>query len=368
MINVKQTTCKHPKCIARPSFNYIGERKGLYCEKHSKKDMINVIHKSCAYHGCTIRPCFNFPDETRGLYCKKHSDEKMVNVEDKTCQFHGCIKRAYYNHPSEKTKLYCSEHKIKGMVNININKCSHKGCNYIPTHGYPGKRKQVCHEHIIFGMINLDIDNQCSYQNCSNEFMYKIDGQKVCMEHIPSKYDSYLKRLCKWCDIKEDSKFICKECIFRSYKKEWLVVQYLKRNVKTHFTYNSSKMLGGCSKRRPDVYFELLSHCVIVEIDENQHQSYDDICECSRINEIVNGIGGKSVILIRFNPDQIKNGKRIIKISWEKRLEFLVKVVKKEFGKDYGHFCVKLIQLFYNDDCINYRVKKSEYITDLVSV
>ena len=47
-------------------------------------------------------------------------------------------------------------------------------------------------------------------------------------------------------------------------------------------------------KKRPDIFFDLSTHCVIVEIDENQHNSYEDICECARINEIVNGIGGRS--------------------------------------------------------------------------
>jgi very-short-patch-repair endonuclease len=52
-------------------------------------------------------------------------------------------------------------------------------------------------------------------------------------------------------------------------------------------------MLQGCSKRRPDVYFELLKHCIIVEIDENQHkastktEAYKDICECAQLSEIV---------------------------------------------------------------------------------
>ncbi len=55
-------------------------------------------------------------------------------------------------------------------------------------------------------------------------------------------------------------------------------------------------MLQGCSKKRPDIYFELERHCVIVEVDEHQHNAYEDSCECSRINEIVNGIGGKSFL------------------------------------------------------------------------
>lgn len=78
-------------------------------------------------------------------------------------------------------------------------------------------------------------------------------------------------------------------------KKEWSIVRYLRKIIDTPFEYNSSKMLQGCSKKRPDIYFELNTHCVIVEINEYQHYAYKDICECSRINEIVNGIGGKSV-------------------------------------------------------------------------
>ena len=109
-------------------------------------------------------------------------------------------------------------------------------------------------------------------------------------------------------------------------------------------------MLQGCSKKRPDIYFELLQHCLIVEVDENQHNSYEDSCECARINEIVNGIGGKSVVFIRYNPDNIKNNTNIIQISQLDRLKLLVETIKSELVKDYDMFLVKIIQLFYNDD------------------
>jgi very-short-patch-repair endonuclease len=73
------------------------------------------------------------------------------------------------------------------------------------------------------------------------------------------------------------------------------------------------------------IYFELNKHCVIVEIDEHQHNTYGESCECARINEIVNGIGGKSVIIIRYNPDQIKNNNKIINIKQVARINLLVK-------------------------------------------
>ena len=114
-------------------------------------------------------------------------------------------------------------------------------------------------------------------------------------------------------------------------------------------------MLQGCSKKRPDIYFELDKHCVIVEIDEHQHNTYDDICECARLNEIINGIGGKSVIVIRYNPDIVKNKDNIIHFNQKDKISLLVKTIKKYLIKDYNTFIVKLIQLYYND---NYDIYK----------
>jgi len=151
-------------------------------------------------------------------------------------------------------------------------------------------------------------------------------------------------------------------------KKEWAVVRYLRKVIDTKFEYNTNNMLMGCSKKRPDIYFELLKHCVIVEIDENQHNSYGDSCECARLNEIVNGIGGKSVIIIRYNPDIVRNKGIIKQINQKERIDLLVKTIKDELIKDYDTFQVKLIQIFYNDNYENYNPIKEEIITNVVCI
>ena len=127
-------------------------------------------------------------------------------------------------------------------------------------------------------------------------------------------------------------------------------------------------MLEGCSKKRPDVYFDLNKHCVIVEIDEHQHNTYGESCECARINEIVNGIGGKSVIIIRYNPDIVKHKKTILNIKQIDRVDLLVKTIKEELVREYDTFIVKTIQLYYNDEYEEYQNKKEEDITDLVCI
>ena len=104
------------------------------------------------------------------------------------------------------------------------------------------------------------------------------------------------------------------------------------------------------------------------ERDENQHISYGDSCECARLNEIVNGIGGKSVIIIRYNPDIVRNKGIIKQINQKERIDLLVKTIKDELIKDYDTFQVKLIQIFYNDNYENYNPIKEEIITNVVCI
>jgi hypothetical protein len=87
---------------------------------------------------------------------------------------------------------------------------------------------------------------------------------------------------------------------------------------------------------------------VIVEIDENQHNTYQDSCECSRINEIVNGIGGKPVIIIRYNPDVFRVNDKIVNVSDKKRHELLLRWVK-HYLKNGTEFSLEVKYLFYDE-------------------
>ena len=227
---------------------------------------------------------------------------------------------------------------------------------------------QYCQEHKTPDMINIVLENKCSVLECSENYEFIIDNTKYCFTHSPEEYETNIKRLCKYCDIKDHSKHICSDCNKIKHKKEWAIVRYIKKNIDYPFIYDSSKMLNGCSKKRPDIYYKLNKHCVIVEIDENQHKRYDEICECSRICEIVSGIGGKSVIMIRYNPDSIKHNGKIKKINNTKRLELLINTINQELTKTYDEFIVKLIQLYYDDNYELYQDIKVENITDLVCI
>ena len=254
------------------------------------------------------------------------------------------------------------------MICTTNNKCQSAKCKETPLFGLLDKRVQFCLKHKKPNMINLVLENKCSILECNEEYNHIIDEMKYCNKHIPENSLIGVKRLCKFCDIKEESKHICKDCKKIQNKKEWAIVRYLRKAIDTKFEYNSSKMLQGCSKKRPDIYFELDRHCVIIEVDEHQHNTYGESCECARINKIVNGIGGKSVIIIRYNPDIVRNKNKVLSIKQVDRIDLLVKTIKEELVKDYETFIVKTIQLFYNDDYEEYKNVKEEEITDLVCV
>ena len=372
MVNVtSKRICQRPNCTKIPTFNLPTETRGIYCSEHKKENMINVTIKKCQYPNCTKIPTFNLPTETRGLFCFEHKKENMINVTIKKCQYSNCTKIPTFNLPIETRGIYCLEHKKRNMVSMQRNKCRHNGCSLVALFASKDSKKPLyCQAHKKKGMVNLMVFKKCSVDNCQNEYQFEVKNKKYCLEHCPDrKVHAVVKRLCKYCDMEfEHSDFVCSECRQNSHKKEWGVVRYLRQNIDTKFEHDSSKILGECSKKRPDCFFDLDKHCVIVEIDENQHKSYNDSCECSRVNEIVNSVGGRSITLIRYNPDTIKNKNKTLKIDSKRRLRTLKKIVKKELTREPNKFEVKLVQLYYNDDYKEYKPVKREDITSQVAI
>ena len=100
----------------------------------------------------------------------------------------------------------------------------------------------------------------------------------------------------------------------RQFKlKEHYVMDALKEHYKDTLTMSFDKRIeGGCSKKRPDLFIDFGSHCIIIEIDENQHVNY--ACEQARMIRLYEDINSddskestntefRKVIFLRFNPD-----------------------------------------------------------------
>ena len=209
----------------------------------------------------------------------------------------------------KKRKDYCTECAESECI------CEHK------------KRKSRCtdcqgteicpHGNSKYCCVQCDSNNICEHKKLKNQCV-ECDGIHVC-EHkkrrsvciictpesgcqnckhisiIGSRWKPYCFRC--YCVLNPDVK------IPRQFKlKEHYVMDALKAHYKDTLTMAFDKTIeGGCSKKRPDLFIDFGSHCLIIEVDENRHANY--ACEQKRMISLYEDLGFRKVIFLRFNPD-----------------------------------------------------------------
>lgn len=90
------------------------------------------------------------------------------------------------------------------------------------------------------------------------------------------------------------------------FKETYLYEQLTKRFPEIQFIRDKI-IVGGCSRKKPDFFIDLLTHCIIIENDEFQHQNYG--CENRRTMEIYEDLGRRPLVFLRFNPDSYTDEK-----------------------------------------------------------
>jgi hypothetical protein len=113
---------------------------------------------------------------------------------------------------------------------------------------------------------------------------------------------------------------------------------------------------GGCSRRKPDVFIDVLTHSIVVECDENQHGYYT--CENKRTMDIFQDLGNKPLVMLRFNPDSYvnKNNCKIpgcFKVTepqeeWSRRAKIL-KLMVGHFMRKVPKKEITICKLFYDN-------------------
>ena len=310
MIDVVNSRCIFENCNKNPYFNNPGERKRLYCASHRKECMIS-IGKKCEFEDCKTIPHFNNPSEKKGKFCSKHRLEDMINVITKKCQFKNCKKKPHFNLPTEKIAIYCATHRKENMIDIKHKKCIFEGCNMMsPSFNYPDQKSgEYCSLHKRDGMVNV-ISKRCLTDHC--DIM------------VSSKYNGY----CLRCFIY----MFPEEPVILNYRlKEKHIEDFIKKEFSNYTFINNKQISGGCSKRRPDFYMDLLTHIIIIEVDENQHEDYS--CENKRMMELFLDGGSIPIVFIRINPDSYidENNKKIKSCFKTNKLGILIIQDKKDW-------------------------------------
>jgi hypothetical protein len=337
--NVVSKKCESCKIVIA----IFGIKKKTHCVTCKTDEMKDLSHPMCLICEKT-RPCFNYSGEKIPLYCKICKLENMIDVVNDLCVI--CHKiHPSQNYPTEISARYCSSCKLPGMVDINNIKC--EVCKTImATYGIEGDKNPTrCKSHKEPLMIDVK-HNSCKTPMCNTR--------------ITDKYQGYCMR-CYIYQFPEAE-------ITKNYRiKEKHVSDYIAKSFPEIFMTFNKQINGGCSKRRPDIFIGLLTHSIIIEIDEEQHKKYDDLCEKVRINELYTDLGDRPLILIRFNPDAyIKDGKKMPssfethrsldvpiianKEEWSMRMDLLTDTIEKYINnipqeKDQ----LTIEYLFYND-------------------
>ena len=347
MIDVVSKICISEGCNTRPCFNYDGEIVPIYCVKHKEDDMIDIKSKRCIYEGCNIQPSYNFPGEKTPLYCVKHKEDDMIDIRNKNyCIIEGCNIRASYNLPGEIKVLYCVKHKLENMIDIKSNTCIQDGCSILSTFNLPGEKTPLyCTKHKLDNMVDI------KHKTCIHE------GCKVIVQNTKQKYRGY----CIYCFMN----IFPDEPVTYNYKvKEKHVADFVNIYFKEYIEFYDKQIQGGCSKKRPDIFIDLFTHSIIIEVDENQHFDYS--CENKRMMLLFQDLANRPIVFIRFNPDKYidENGETIKscfkyhkttgvpmidnKVEWNKRLENLKNTIEK-YINNIPEKEVTIVKLFYNN-------------------
>tara|TARA_Y100000741_G_scaffold300777_1_gene242177 strand:- start:188 stop:1267 length:1080 start_codon:yes stop_codon:yes gene_type:complete len=313
--------CKCGK--ARPSYNDPGKKVAVCCVSCKTETMVNVMHKKCICG--KARPSFNDPGKKVAVYCSSCKTETMVNVIDKKCKCGLHIPN--YNEPGKTTPICCSSCKTDTMINVKNKKCK---CGlHRPTYNESGKKVAVC----------------CV--SCKTESMVNIINKKCKLENCPIHANPKYKGYCANCFI---HLFPNDPLTFqaRCKTKELAVRDYINQNFQG-FICDKQLTTANCDctiRRRPDLRILINETLLCVEIDENQHKSYNEMDEETRYNDLYMAYSGKW-IYIRFNPDKYKKNDRNVNPTIAKRLIILKKEIEKQIKRIENEENEELVERIY---------------------
>jgi hypothetical protein len=259
------------------------------------------IHKKTIYHCIECYPQGFCPHQKRwrncaecdgsGL-CDEHKKEKSKCID--------CFGSSYCHHRKLRSRCrecggvsYCKEHNRRKDQCPECNACVH------------GKNKiycRLCDGRSLCRNCHFTSAHYGGYQYCRNCY-YQLHPELDPPPRLRTKEKHLLKT------FNEDEELQGK------------------------FAYDN-RIQGGCSGRRPDFFFECLTHSVIVENDEHQHISVE--CENKRMMEIFASLGSRPLIMIRFNPDSYvdKSGIRHPGAFKRDRHRNLL-IIEEEFNRRY---------------------------------
>ena len=387
--NVVNKLCEH--CSKQATFGMPGTKTKLWCKTHKAEGAVDVVNKLCercekhASYGVPGGPAkwckahgpagaenviskrcetckrkqaiFGLPGTKTRRWCGDHRPEGAVDVNNKICKHPECDVRASCGAPGSKTPLWCAAHKPEGSKNVVTRRCEECG-DALASYGMPGtKTARWCSEHKPDGAE--DVKNM-KCEHCGTHASFGMRGTKRarwCVSHKPEEAENVVNKKCAFdgCDVQVSLRYKYSFCAAHDTERkrntrvrENQVANYL-RDQGLHWTaWNKQVAETACGRYRPDFVYELDSHVVVVEVDEQQHAKPGYACDAARMLDIFGAYGGTPVVFLRFNPDGFKIGGVTKRTTLPTRLRQLETQLRAALEQPPPRQ-LTIVRLFYDD-------------------
>jgi hypothetical protein len=246
----------------------------------------------------------------------------MIDIANKTCINEGCTVKSYYNLFGHKAE-FCKKHAPPNAIMHPNPRCTAPQCTSLATHGSKSIKRPI----------------HCEYHSDPKTEFDKVS--KPCSScNLPSIIDEDGK--CFYCNPTNALKYL--------HTKELKVKEYLDDNSIIYDQHDKVIDGGKLGKERPDFLFIRETHCVILEVDENQHSERP--CECEQVRMVnISQSLGLPTVFIRYNPDKYKKPDKVKKMQNEDhdtRMKYLAQVLDEYLTTPPNAF-LTVTQLFFDE-------------------
>jgi hypothetical protein len=324
-VPIGRQKCITDGCDKKPSYGLVWGNP-LHCSPHREENESNVRHQKCITEGCETLPSYG-TEKGNAIHCVEHKEDSEVNVNSVFCTTDGCGIIASFGKKGSKKKIHCAQHTEPGELNITNKICETKGCGILANYAIPGNSKQFCVRHKKKGMIYIK-NLRCIEPGCRDAAIFGIVYATHCGTHQLSTQFNLVEKKCNGCELFNivDSDGFCYTCRPSSTKflpaqthllKQRVVQGWLETRIDfPQFDFSDVQLTYFTSPTcmtgyKPDCIWDFTSHFVVLEVDEDQHRTYQEWCDCVRMKNISETLM-RPMTFIRYNPDPyITDGKKL---------------------------------------------------------
>lgn len=375
-INTQIMYCQYGSCSCVATCTLDGHLRPVLCEEHGeqfKKDsIVNKVKKIddqslqveksitpkdskilCQIEGCDKQAVYG-KVWRNPTHCWNHKESYMKRCVGQLCKMENCEKPASFGIEPLKP-VYCTDHRTEKMVYVAYKKCMIENCRQGATSNRIGLKPEFCYDHkppgCVYNPYRICITEGCTKPSiCGKTKPFDI---LHCESHRQRDEVRHIKTPCLSCGLVEilNLEGFCEFCDPRKQRynrrPEIIIKRLLDENGFRYLSHD--KKIAHGRGERPDFLFECPHHYVILEVDENQHDSYDKKAEIDRMLGISRDLGIKTVF-IRFNPDEYtmrENVDRRYHIDFEDRMRHLFGTLNYNMKKEPDHYCT-VIYMYYD--------------------